>query len=176
MRILKAGARSSVSFVLNGRPETGEVEPRMLATDFLRQQMGLVGTHVGCEHGVCGACTIRVDGKALRGCLLLAVQLDGCAVETVEGLATADDGLIELQIAFRKYHALQCGFCTPGILMSLSQLLDEEPDAGEERIRDVVSGHICRCTGYQGIMAAAMHVFRSRREAREDNPEENANV
>jgi 2-furoyl-CoA dehydrogenase 2Fe-2S iron sulfur subunit len=141
----------------------------MLATDFLRQEMGLPGTHVGCEHGVCGACTIRLDGKAVRACLLFAIQLDGSAVETVEGLSSDDGGLNDLQTAFRRFHALQCGFCTPGVLMSLSQLLEDEPEADENRIRDVLSGHICRCTGYHGMVAAAVEVFEARRSLQPPN-------
>ncbi len=158
MRYLEAGTRHAIRFTLNGAPAEGEAEPRMLLSDFLRQQLGAFGTHVGCEHGSCGACTIRVDGKAVRACLLYAVQVDGKSVETVEGLAPAD-GLNALQSAFKKHHGLQCGFCTPGILMSLSQLMEEEPDADEARIRDVLSGHICRCTGYHGIVQAALEVF-----------------
>jgi len=163
MSVLEAGARHRVRFTLNGRAIEGEAEPRMLATDFLREVLGATGTHVGCEHGVCGACTIRVDGNALRACLLFAVQLEGCAVETVEGLGDADGGLNDLQAAFRRLHALQCGYCTPGVLMSLSQLLEEEPEADEARIRDVLSGHICRCTGYQGMVDAALEVFAAQR-------------
>ncbi len=163
MQLLKAGTRSIVRFTLNGRSVEAEAEPRMLVTDFLRQELGMVGTHVGCEHGVCGACTILVDGKSMRGCLMFAVQLEGCAVETVEGLSGEDDQLNELQLAFKKFHALQCGYCTPGVLMSLTQLLGEEPDADETRIRDVLSGHICRCTGYHGMVEAALHVFESMR-------------
>ena len=135
----------------------------MLLADFLRREIGLTGTHVGCEHGVCGACTVRIAGKATRSCLVFAAQADGLAVETVEGLATAG-ALNELQVAFRRHHALQCGFCTPGILMSLSQLIDEEPEADEPRVRDVLSGHLCRCTGYHGIIAAALEVLARRRE------------
>ena len=158
MQYLEAGKRHPVRFTLNGREVEGEAEPRLLLSDFLRQHLGAFGTHVGCEHGSCGACTIRVEGKAVRSCLLYAVQVDGKAVETVEGLATAD-GLNDLQAAMRKHHGLQCGFCTPGILMSLSQLYDEEPEADEGRIRDVLSGHICRCTGYHGIVQAALEIF-----------------
>jgi 2-furoyl-CoA dehydrogenase 2Fe-2S iron sulfur subunit len=158
MRYLEAGKRHSVTFRLNGRAVEGEAEPRLLLSDFLRQTLGAFGTHVGCEHGSCGACTVRIDGKAVRSCLLYAVQVEGRAVTTVEGLA-GPDGLNPLQTAMRKHHGLQCGFCTPGILMSLSQLHDEEPKADEARIRDVLSGHICRCTGYHGIVQAALDVF-----------------
>jgi 2-furoyl-CoA dehydrogenase 2Fe-2S iron sulfur subunit len=163
MRYLEAGTKHLVRLTLNGRAVEGHAEPRLLLTDFLRQELGMSGTHVGCEHGVCGACTVRIDGQVMRGCLTYAVQADGRRVETVEGLAGADGGLSDLQSAFRKHHALQCGFCTPGILMSLSQLLEEEPAADEVRIRDVLSGHICRCTGYHGIVAAALEVFAARR-------------
>ncbi len=160
---LNADARHRVRFTLNGRQVEGDAEPRMLASDFLRQVLGATGTHVGCEHGVCGACTIRIDGKALRTCLMFAVQLEGSALQTVEGLAGVDGELNDLQTAFRRLHALQCGYCTPGILMSLDQLLEEEPDADEARVRDVLSGHICRCTGYQGMVDAALEVLAARR-------------
>ena len=158
MRYLEAGKRHAVRFTLNGELVEGEAEPRLLLSDFLRQTLGAYGTHVGCEHGSCGACTIRVDGKAVRACLLYAVQMQDRAVTTVEGLA-APDGLNTLQAALQKHHGLQCGFCTPGILMSFEQLLEEEPGADEARIRDVLSGHICRCTGYHGIVQAAVEVF-----------------
>ena len=158
MRYLEAGKRHSVRFTLNGRSVEGEAEPRLLLSDFLRQTLGAFGTHVGCEHGSCGACTIQMDGKAVRSCLLYAVQVEGKALTTVENLATPD-GLNELQAAMQKHHGLQCGFCTPGILMSLTQLREEEPNADEARIRDVLSGHICRCTGYDGIVKAALDVF-----------------
>lgn len=163
MRYLKADQKHLVSFTLNGQPTTGMAEPRMLLADFLRREIGLTGTHVGCEHGVCGACTVRIDGRATRSCLVFAAQADGLAVETVEGLAAAG-ALTELQTAFRRHHALQCGFCTPGILMSLGQLIDEEPEADEPRVREVLSGHLCRCTGYHGIIAAALEVLARRRE------------
>ncbi|MBC8242183.1 MAG: (2Fe-2S)-binding protein [Alphaproteobacteria bacterium] len=158
MRYLEAGQRHKVSFTLNGSAVEGEAEPRLLLSDFLRQHLGAFGTHVGCEHGSCGACTVRVDGKAVRSCLLYAAQVEGRVVATVEGLA-GPDGLNKLQAAMQKHHGLQCGFCTPGILMSLSQLLDEEPNADEARIRDVLSGHLCRCTVYHGIVRAALDVF-----------------
>ncbi len=158
MRYLEAGKRHTVRLTLNGRAAEGEAEPRQLLSDFLRPQLGALGTHVGCEHGSCGACTVRVDGKAVRSCLMYAAQAEGKSITTVESLATPD-GLDELQAALQKHHGLQCGFCTPGILMSLSQLRDEEPNADEARIRDVLSGHICRCTGYHGIVQAALDVF-----------------
>jgi 2-furoyl-CoA dehydrogenase 2Fe-2S iron sulfur subunit len=158
MRYLEAGKKHTVRFTLNGRVVEGDGEPRLLLSDFLRQTLGAFGTHVGCEHGSCGACTIQVDGKAVRSCLLYAVQVEGKTLNTVESLATPD-GLNDLQAAMQKHHGLQCGFCTPGILMSLTQLRADEPDADKARIRDVLSGHICRCTGYDGIVKAALDVF-----------------
>ena len=139
---------------VNGRLRAETVEPRLLLSDFLRHSLGLTGTHVGCEHGVCGACTVLVDGRAARSCLLFAVQADGREITTVEGLAPLDAPLGALQEAFREHHALQCGFCTPGILMAASDLLAHEPDADAERIAAVLGGHICRCTGYEPIVAA----------------------
>jgi 2-furoyl-CoA dehydrogenase 2Fe-2S iron sulfur subunit len=171
MRFLEAGRRHRVAFTLNGRPVEGDAEPRLLLSDFLRHVLGMTGTHVGCEHGVCGACTIRLNGRAVRACLLYAVQADGQQVDTVEGQANPDGSLNDLQAAFRRHHALQCGFCTPGILMSLGQLLDTEPDADEARIRDVLSGHLCRCTGYHGIVAAALEVFAARRQNSQQDQE-----
>ena len=153
---LKAATETIVRLTLNGRPVEGRATPRMLLSDFLRHEIGATGTHVGCEHGVCGACTLRIDGAMARGCLTLAVQADGSTIETVEGLAPEMDRLSVLQEAFRRHHALQCGFCTAGILMSLDTLLRDEPDADEARIRDVLSGHLCRCTGYAPIIAAAL--------------------
>jgi 2-furoyl-CoA dehydrogenase 2Fe-2S iron sulfur subunit len=141
-----------------------EVEPRMLLSDFLRHGAGLTGTHVGCEHGVCGACTIQIDGKPARACLTLAVQIEGCQVRTVEDLAPAADRLSILQEAFRRHHALQCGFCTPGILMSLDAFLRNHPDPGEEAVREYLSGHLCRCTGYVPIIAATLDAARRLRE------------
>jgi 2-furoyl-CoA dehydrogenase 2Fe-2S iron sulfur subunit len=145
-----------IGFQLNGQSVTGEAEPRMLLTDFLRHEIGATGTHVGCEHGVCGACTISVDGMLTRACLTLAVQIDGCDVRTVEGLAPASDRLSTLQVAFRRNHALQCGFCTAGILMSLDAFLRDFRNPTEDQIRDLLSGHLCRCTGYTPIVRAAI--------------------
>jgi 2-furoyl-CoA dehydrogenase 2Fe-2S iron sulfur subunit len=156
MSRLQAGRRHAVRFTLNGKPCAGESEPRMLLTDFLRHQIGATGTHVGCEHGVCGACTIDIDGKPARACLTLAVQIDGCEVRTVEGLAPAPDRLGILQAAFKRHHALQCGFCTAGILMSLDGFLREHPRPDEAAIRDLLTGHLCRCTGYTPIVRAAL--------------------
>jgi aerobic-type carbon monoxide dehydrogenase small subunit (CoxS/CutS family) len=144
-----------VTLQVNGRPASVDVAPRTTLADLLRQRLGLTGTHLGCEHGVCGACTVIVNGEAVRGCLMLAVQADGASVVTVEGLSR-DDELTPLQAAFRKHNALQCGFCTPGMLTTLHALLTEEPFADEERIRDVLSGNICRCTGYISIVEAAL--------------------
>jgi 2-furoyl-CoA dehydrogenase 2Fe-2S iron sulfur subunit len=154
MRRLSRDQRGRVSFTLNGRKVSAEAEPRMLLSDFLRHQLGATGTHVGCEHGVCGCCTVMIDGAAVRSCLTLAVQADGREVRTVESLAAPDGTLNKLQAAFQKHHALQCGFCTPGILMSFTDYLARNPTPTEDEIRDVLSGHLCRCTGYAGIIAA----------------------
>ena len=164
MRRLTATERHPVRLTLNGRPAEGTAHPRMLLSDFLRGVQGATGTHVGCEHGVCGACTVRIDGAMARSCLTFAVQIGGAEIETVEGLAPSPGRLSVLQDAFRKHHALQCGFCTAGILMSLDTLLDTEPQADAERIRDVLSGHLCRCTGYQPIVAAALEAAKTLRE------------
>ena len=143
----------TISVIVNGTPYQREVDPRTLLSDFLRYDLGLTGTHVGCEHGVCGACTILLDGKAVRSCLLFAPQVDGHEILTVEGLGTLDD-LHPLQEAFREAHALQCGFCTPGILTTLVPYLEENPNPTEEEIREAISGNLCRCTGYQHIIDA----------------------
>ncbi len=158
--MLKLGkdTRHKVSFTLNGGPVSGLADARMLLSDFLRQELGETGTHVGCEHGVCGACTVRIEGRAVRSCLTLAVQAEGLEIETVEGLADEDGALNALQTAFRKHHALQCGYCTSGVLMSLTDLFQRTPSPSRAEIEDVVGGHICRCTGYAGIMAAALEV------------------
>jgi 2-furoyl-CoA dehydrogenase 2Fe-2S iron sulfur subunit len=162
---LKAGARHVVRFTLNGRDVAGEAEPRLLLSDFLRHVLGATGTHVGCEHGVCGACTVHVDGNAMRACLMLAVQAEGRRIDTVEGLAGADGTLGPLQRAFRRHHALQCGFCTPGILMSLAAFFARHPDPGEQAVRELLSGHLCRCTGYTGIVRAALDAAAEMRSA-----------
>jgi len=159
---LKTDGRSSVSFILNGTPVTGYAEPRMLLTDFLREEMGLTEIHVGCEHGVCGACTIRMDGLPARACLTFAVQAEGHRIDTVQSLARPSGDLSDLQLAFRKHHALQCGYCTPGILMSSSAFLEINPQPSEEEVRDMLSGHLCRCTGYVGMVRAILEVARSR--------------
>lgn len=146
-----------VQLTVNGRAYREEVEPRLLLSDFLRHTLGLTGTHVGCEHGVCGACTVRLDGAAVRSCLLLAVQADGSAVETVEGLASNGE-LHPLQAAFREHHALQCGFCTSGILMAAAELVERGERVPRDEIVDLLSGHLCRCTGYEPIVDAIEQV------------------
>ncbi len=156
MPVLKAQGRHEITLTLNGRPASGYAEPRTLLSDFIRHELGATGTHVGCEHGVCGACTVRIDGRAVRSCLTLAVQADGCRVDTVEGLASESGKLSILQESFRRHHALQCGYCTAGILMSLSHFLEIRPDATEHELREVIAGHLCRCTGYTQIVAAAV--------------------
>ncbi len=153
---LTAGRRHTIRLTLNGREVEGEAEPRMLLSDFLRHVLGATGTRVGCEHGVCGACTVQVGGEPARACLMLAVQAEGLEVRTVEGLAPAPDRLSPLQEAFRAHHGLQCGFCTPGILMSLDAHLRENPRPTEAELREVLSGHLCRCTGYAPILRAAL--------------------
>jgi len=161
MRRLNRNARVRVGLTLNGRKLSAEAEPRTLLCDVLRHALGATGTHVGCEHGVCGACTVLIDGVATRSCLMLAVQAEGREVKTVESLAAPDGTLNPLQQAFRDNHALQCGFCTPGILMSFTDYLSRNPHASEAEIRDVLSGHLCRCTGYAGIVAAVKEVTKS---------------
>jgi aerobic-type carbon monoxide dehydrogenase small subunit (CoxS/CutS family) len=143
----------TVTFAVNGRSHEVAVDARTTLVDLLRHALGYVGTHVGCEHGICGACTVLLDGEPVRSCLIFGVQADGCSVETVEGLA--DGGKLNpLQAAFSKHHALQCGFCTPGFLMLATALLRREPQPSEERIREVMASNLCRCTGYQGIIDA----------------------
>ena len=147
--------RIGIGVTVNGTAHAAEVEPRLLLSDFLRQNLGLTGTHVGCEHGVCGACTVLVDGEPVRACLMFAVQTDGAAVATVEGLAPPGDGALHpLQAAFREAHGLQCGFCTPGILMSMVAFLRDRPSPSESDIREALAGHLCRCTGYANIVKA----------------------
>jgi carbon-monoxide dehydrogenase small subunit len=143
----------TISVTVNGSSYTRSVEPRLLLSDFLRHELGLTGTHVGCEHGVCGACTVLVDGVAARSCLAFAVQMDGAQITTVEGLAQGSE-LHPLQAAFQEAHGLQCGFCTPGILMTMVPWLSEHPSPTEAEIREALSGNLCRCTGYQKIVEA----------------------
>jgi 2-furoyl-CoA dehydrogenase 2Fe-2S iron sulfur subunit len=156
MRRVNKGERARLGLTLNGRKMAGEAEPRMLLSDFLRHVLGATGTHVGCEHGVCGCCTVLLDGTAVRSCLTLAVQAEGRAVTTVESLAGPDGTLNALQQAFQNNHALQCGFCTPGILMSFTDFLERNPDPSEAEVVKVLSGHLCRCTGYAGIVSAVL--------------------
>jgi 2-furoyl-CoA dehydrogenase 2Fe-2S iron sulfur subunit len=161
---LNAVLKHRVAFTLNGAPVSLEAEPRLLASDAIRHHLGLTGTHVGCEHGVCGACTIEIDGSPARACLTLAVQLEGCVVRTVEGLAPAADTLGAVQAAFKRHHALQCGFCTAGILISATVFLASNPAPTEAEVRDVVGGHLCRCTGYTPIIAAILDAAAQLRE------------
>ncbi|MFM1814670.1 MAG: hypothetical protein RLZ98_1365 [Pseudomonadota bacterium] len=153
-----------VNFKVNGKSVSADVPDRTTLADCLRHSLKLTGTHLACEHGVCGACTVIVNGEAVRSCLMLACQADGAEITTVEGLSEGDD-LSPLQAAFKKHHALQCGFCTPGMLTTLHALLTEEPDADEERIRDVLSGNLCRCTGYIPIIEAALEAREHYRKA-----------
>ncbi|MBB3937970.1 (2Fe-2S)-binding protein [Aureimonas phyllosphaerae] len=165
---LTKAERHPVRFTLNGRPVETWAEPRTLLTDVLRHGLGSTGTHVGCEHGVCGACTVEIDGEPARACLVLAGQVDGQAVRTVEGLEPEAGRLSVLQEAFRRHHGLQCGFCTPGILMTLDGLFRARPDADEAEIRDHLSGHLCRCTGYAPIMRAALDARDRLNQARRE--------
>ena len=152
----------SVAITVNGQKHSADVEPRMHLGDFLRTVARQTGTHLGCEHGVCGACTVMIDGDAVRSCLMLAVQANGKEVTTIEGLAIGDE-LHPMQQAFREQHALQCGFCTPGMIISLVSYLNKNPDADEAEIRKAISGNICRCTGYQGIVAAGLQAAKAMR-------------
>lgn len=147
-------SKRDIRVTINGRVYTDRVEPRLLLSDWIRHSAGLTGTHVGCEHGVCGACTILLNGEAVRSCLLFAVQADGAEITTVEGLAPGPGQLHPLQQAFMAEHALQCGFCTPGFLMTLVPFLQEHPTPGEDEIRAAIGGSLCRCTGYQNIIRA----------------------
>ena len=162
MKEARADEKVRISFTLNGRQVSGEAEPRMQLADFLRHVLHAHGTHVGCEHGICGACTIVLDGRAARSCLLYAVQVDGSRIQTVEGLSPGERQLNDLQEAFRRHHALQCGFCTAGILISATQFLSEHPAPTEHEVREMLSGHICRCTGYHGIVEAILETARRR--------------
>jgi aerobic-type carbon monoxide dehydrogenase small subunit (CoxS/CutS family) len=143
-----------IAVEVNGVRHVRDVEPRVLLSDFLRHDLGLTGTHVGCEHGVCGACTVQVDGEPARACLMFAVQAAGSSIRTVEALAGEDGALHPLQQAFHEHHALQCGFCTAGFLMTLEPFVRDRPDAEEREIREAMAGNLCRCTGYEGIVAA----------------------
>ena len=152
----------SISLHVNGESIETQVLPRVNLADFLREQLKLTGTHVGCEHGICGACTVRVDGEIVRSCLMLAVQTNGCSVETIEGLSDSGE-IADLQAAFRERNALQCGFCTPGMLMAAQDLLKQENEPDRERIREHLSGNYCRCTGYHAIIDAVEQTAQARR-------------
>jgi carbon-monoxide dehydrogenase small subunit len=154
-----------IAVKVNGRRYEREVESRLLLADFLRHEIDLTGTHVGCEHGVCGACTVLVDGASVRSCLMFAVQANGKEVTTIEGLAAADGSLSPLQEAFMERHGLQCGFCTPGMLITLTEHLRDNPDPSEEELRELLTGNLCRCTGYQAIVEAGLEAARRIREA-----------
>jgi aerobic-type carbon monoxide dehydrogenase small subunit (CoxS/CutS family) len=145
----------TITLTVNGADHQLQVETRMTLADCLRHRLGLTGTHLGCEHGVCGACTVLLDGRSVRSCLMLAVQVDGASIRTVEGLADGEH-LHPLQQAFQDNHGLQCGFCTPGVIMTLLEFLQENRDPSEAEVREALSGNLCRCTGYQGIVAAAL--------------------
>jgi 2-furoyl-CoA dehydrogenase 2Fe-2S iron sulfur subunit len=164
MREVAAGAKAMVRFTLNGRSVAAEVEPRMQLADLIRHALKQYGTHVGCEHGICGACTVLLDGRAVRSCLVFAPQVEGASIVTVEGLAHEDGTLNDLQQVFRRHHALQCGFCTAGILASATQFLSEKPDPTEHDVRDMLSGHLCRCTGYAAIVEAILATAQSRKK------------
>jgi len=159
-------AKRQISVKINGRDYQAEVEPRTTLVDLIRGQARLTGTHVGCEHGVCGACTVLVNGRAIRSCIMLAVQVDGSEITTVEDLAEGSE-LHPIQQAFMEEHGLQCGFCTPGFLISVSELLARSPDPSEEEIRDMLGGNICRCTGYGPIVKAVHSAAEKMRQARQ---------
>ena len=157
--------QASIRITVNGREQEGMVEPRASLADFLRDHLDLTGTHVGCEHGVCGACTVLLEGEPVRSCLMLAVQADGHAVTTIEGVAPADGGLHPLQEAFWAKHGLQCGYCTPGMMLTAVKLLEENPDPSEDEIRHAISGNLCRCTGYVNIVRSIQYAGAKLREA-----------
>lgn len=161
-----------VELTVNGKKVVREIEPRMLLADFLREELDLTGTHIGCEHGVCGTCTVKMGDRAIRSCLTLAVQADGVSIETVESLAHEDGTLHPLQQAFSDNHALQCGFCTPGFLMTLSADLERNPQPNDEEIRDMISGNLCRCTGYANITKAVKQYVEKNAAAKENKPVE----
>jgi carbon-monoxide dehydrogenase small subunit len=157
-------ASRTISVSVNGERHQAEVPARLTLADFLRHRLELTGTHVGCEHGVCGACTVLLDGRSVRSCLLLAVQANGHEITTVEGLAPRSGGLHPLQEALREHHGLQCGFCTPGVLMTLTEFLSENKSPTEAEVREAISGNLCRCTGYRGIVEATLDAARRLRE------------
>ena len=150
-----------ICVTVNGENCIEHIEPRLLLSDFLRENLGLTGTHVGCEHGVCGACTVKVDGSVARSCLMFAVQVDGSTIETVESLGSVKS-LGHIQKVFQKHHALQCGFCTPGVLLTVEEMLDQLPLETDEEIRDALSGNLCRCTGYEHIVRAVRELVDAR--------------
>ena len=152
-----------VTLTINGEEISAAIEPRLTLADFIRSEAELTGTHVGCEHGVCGACTVRLDGRAVRGCLIFAIQCEGSKIETVEGFA--DGGGADLQQAFIEHNALQCGFCTPGMLITADELLNDNPSPSREEVREHLSGNYCRCTGYQSVVDAVMDIAEQRRRA-----------
>lgn len=154
--------KQQIKVTINGKLYTEEVEPRMLLSDFIREVCGLTGTHVGCEHGVCGACTVKVNNSAIRSCLVFAIQMDEQIIKTIESMSNNQE-LTDLQKNFIKYHGLQCGFCTPGILMSTADYLEENPDPSTDEIKKMLSGHLCRCTGYEGIVKAIEKTIEERK-------------
>ena len=154
----------TITLKVDGRSYEAKVETRFTLADFLRQQLGLTGTHLGCEHGVCGACTILINGRSARSCLMLAVQADGHEITTISGIAKVSDELHPLQQAFSNHHALQCGYCTPGILTTLVELLSDNPDPSDDEIKNAISGNLCRCTGYQPIITATKEAAQQIRE------------
>ena len=158
-------ARRTLAMTVNGRPWEGEVPVRKLLADVLREDMRLTGTHLGCEHGVCGACTVLVDGAPMRSCLLFAVSAEGASIRTVEGCGTPDGGMGPVQQAFQDCHALQCGFCTPGFITTITAYLADHDDPSPEEAREAISGNLCRCTGYQNIVAAVVRAAELKREA-----------
>jgi carbon-monoxide dehydrogenase small subunit len=164
------GETRKIAVTVNGVQHQADVEVRLTLADFLRHTLRLTGTHLGCEHGVCGACTILLDGLTARSCLMLAVQADGHEISTVEGLAPSEDKLNPLQEAFRDNHGLQCGFCTPGMLMTLTEFLRDNPNPTEQEVRIAISGNLCRCTGYQGIVAAALDAAKRLQEQTRTGP------
>ena len=153
---------ASITVTVNGSVKEARIEPRLTLADFLREECRLTGTHLGCEHGVCGACTVLLDGAAVRSCLVFAVQADGAQVTTIEGIGGPDGSLGPVQEAFRDCHGLQCGFCTPGFVVSVTAFLGDVPDPTDEQIREALSGNICRCTGYQGILKAVRQAAGTR--------------
>ncbi|MFC6856391.1 (2Fe-2S)-binding protein [Marivibrio halodurans] len=159
--------RTQISITVNGKTYSRDVEARRTLADFLREDLGLTGTHIGCEHGACGACTVTVDGMLARSCLTLASQMDGCEIRTVEGLS-GPNGLHPIQAAFKEHHALQCGYCTPGFLVTAAAMLEETQDPTEGQVRDWLSGNICRCTGYQFIVDAVLSAAETMRSETEE--------